>query len=901
MAGQESAFEKNICFKLPGYGGVVALWFRLKYPALSVGVVSDSANAQPLADFYTYQKYVEQAYSNYSYECWHGIKMLNDELKLTPIINDFTVDYKNIQFLHHNLIQLFILPVVYNKVNTGPFATCCGMDDVCKIMSNEKTKTIDRVYQLASLLYEKFMEWLNNTAHAKDDYDQPSARNFGRGLFSNTVPMDYWIGLCADAFEPKIFSYTIDTLNNAVQNTTVALGLDQPFPLDISGTYKGSNALIYNGGHDPWSLVGLKSVSDQSSSVINIAGWFMSIFMCRLIFIFTVKGGSCFCSPTPHNNDPQLLTSSRNTLTSTVKRWVKGAGSAKEKGTQNKSMKTSSMLLNTLKKRSANGEPPADSPSFKAHFHQKKAIRRQPNFASMRRGVSMQSHDDKKRYSVTGFIRQDVDHFDPTLQLQFDQRFFKNDIAQEDRDAVRFLMIGAEAPIDWTYVDDDYLQYYLWAKDFHAVMYSLEHRFFGYSSPFENTSVEVLSKFLTTEHVLADLAVFVESTNVWENNTANPRWVLFGGSYGGNLVALFRLRYPTLSVGGVASSAAMQPKTDFYEYMQKVEQDIRKWGSVDCPSNMRIFFAWIRRKLGTRNGRKLIKRAFCLNNKWDENYIDEKDAELFLANMVFTLDASIQYDDEGHYHLKQMCRYYKSFDYYWSAQHTTRHRKTAGLTRIIENINREMLGQLPQIPAKQLAEKSNPVKKFLINIKPDDRDDYYEGDYNYSDYDDSIPSRYSDSQSGEIASACPRVYPCSYRGCTHVSYTEMLEQLRDVYRECFQGINHVLDICADVFGDDYNRTRVDQGVASTYKMYGGKDYYNGSRIVFVHGSEDPWSSIGVMKPLSKNAHSWVINGTSHCEDMYREYEHDVQELKDARKLIKKQIVRWVRRRKPTAD
>uniref|UniRef100_A0A915D7C9 Serine protease K12H4.7 n=1 Tax=Ditylenchus dipsaci TaxID=166011 RepID=A0A915D7C9_9BILA len=56
------------------YGGSLALWTRKKYPTLSVGVVSSSAPQVPAADFYLYQKNVEDAYKNFSQTCYSNIK-----------------------------------------------------------------------------------------------------------------------------------------------------------------------------------------------------------------------------------------------------------------------------------------------------------------------------------------------------------------------------------------------------------------------------------------------------------------------------------------------------------------------------------------------------------------------------------------------------------------------------------------------------------------------------------------------------------------------------------------------------------------------------------------------------------------------------------------------------------
>ena len=69
-------------------------------------------------------------------------------------------------------------------------------------------------------------------------------------------------------------------------------------------------------------------------------------------------------------------------------------------------------------------------------------------------------------------------------------------------------------------------------------------------------------KYLSSEQALADLAYFIES-KTREYKLNSNKWIVFGGSYPGSLAAWFRLKYPHLAYGAVASSAPLLAKINF--------------------------------------------------------------------------------------------------------------------------------------------------------------------------------------------------------------------------------------------------------------------------------------------------------------------------------------------------
>ncbi|VAI93021.1 unnamed protein product [Triticum turgidum subsp. durum] len=97
------------------------------------------------------------------------------------------------------------------------------------------------------------------------------------------------------------------------------------------------------------------------------------------------------------------------------------------------------------------------------------------------------------------------------------------------------------------------------APNFGALLVFIEHRY---------TSADMLG-YLTSTRALADFAILI--TSLKQNlSPVDAPVVVFGGSYGGMLASWFRLKYPHVAIGALASSA---PILQFY--------DITPWSSFN--------------------------------------------------------------------------------------------------------------------------------------------------------------------------------------------------------------------------------------------------------------------------------------------------------------------------------
>ncbi|KAK9670607.1 hypothetical protein RND81_13G212700 [Saponaria officinalis] len=168
------------------------------------------------------------------------------------------------------------------------------------------------------------------------------------------------------------------------------------------------------------------------------------------------------------------------------------------------------------------------------------------------------------------WLNQTLDHFSPFDHRQFQQRYYEYLDDFRSPNGPIFLKICGESSCRG--ITNDYLS--VLAKKFGAAIVSPEHRYYGKSSPFKSHTTENL-KYLSSKQALFDLAAFrqyyQESLNRKLNrtNVDNP-WFVFGGSYAGALSAWFRLKFPHLTCGSLASSGVVLAIYDYTEFDRQI-------------------------------------------------------------------------------------------------------------------------------------------------------------------------------------------------------------------------------------------------------------------------------------------------------------------------------------------
>lgn len=144
-----------------------------------------------------------------------------------------------------------------------------------------------------------------------------------------------------------------------------------------------------------------------------------------------------------------------------------------------------------------------------------------------------------------------LDHFSFVQNKTFALRYLVNNTFSANDDSPIFFYTGNEGDIELFAQNTGFM----WkaAADIGAGLIFAEHRYYGKSMPFGNDSFKDPEHrgYLSSEQALADYAQLLSFLNPIGRRPV----IAFGGSYGGMLAAWFRIKYPHLVTGALASSA----------------------------------------------------------------------------------------------------------------------------------------------------------------------------------------------------------------------------------------------------------------------------------------------------------------------------------------------------------
>lgn len=147
-------------------------------------------------------------------------------------------------------------------------------------------------------------------------------------------------------------------------------------------------------------------------------------------------------------------------------------------------------------------------------------------------------------------------------------------------------------------------------------------------------------RYLTSEQALQDTASFIQFFKK-KYNIPNNKWIVFGGSYSGSLAAWFRLKYPHLVAGAIASSAPINAILDFDTYLKVVDISL---GS-NCVNEIRSAMTEMSNLLKSSVGWKQIETLFNLCDPLDGN--NQMDVFNLISTLASNFEGVVQYNKDN--------------------------------------------------------------------------------------------------------------------------------------------------------------------------------------------------------------------------------------------------------------
>jgi len=391
-----------------------------------------------------------------------------------------------------------------------------------------------------------------------------------------------------------------------------------------------------------------------------------------------------------------------------------------------------------------------------------------------------------------------------------------------------------------------------YAKQFGALCFQLEHRYYGKSHPTKDLSTKNL-QYLSSQQALADLGTFITAMNDLYSLPSDVKWIAFGGSYPGSLAAWLRLKYPHLVHGAMSASGPLLAKVDFYDYFRVVDDSLSTF-SDECVEAVKEGTSEIDLLLKHMIGQRNINKKFRLCDPI-EGAIGNPDD---IANLYETLSGNfagvVQYNKDNRIGSNV---------------------KAANIT--IDVLCNIMTNQKLGPPIDRLA----AVNNLILNAYDQKCVDYK--------YGKMIDENRNTSWTSEVAEGGRQ---WTYQTCTEFGFFQTSSYTPQVFGQDFP-VQFFIQQCVDIFGPKYNASFVYNAADRTNTVYGALDI-EVTNVVFVHGSIDPWHALGITKTVNQGAPAIYIKGTAHCANMYPKSDKDLPQLKAAREQIAQHIDSWIR-------
>jgi len=443
---------------------------------------------------------------------------------------------------------------------------------------------------------------------------------------------------------------------------------------------------------------------------------------------------------------------------------------------------------------------------------------------------------------------QKLDHYNfENSDVTFGQRYLVNLESWQKPDHPEgpgpiFFYAGNEGPIELFANNTGFM----WeiAPKYKAAVVFAEHRYYGSSMPYGPATYENTEnlRFLTAEQALADFAELLGDFKKQHNCSEAPV-IAFGGSYGGMLAAWFRMKYPQVVAGAIASSAPIlqfEGHVDPNKFNQIVTQDFQD-ANAACREGVSKSWAMMKDMGEKEDGRKTLTETLNLC-PGSLNSVEDVTSSLY----AWMLD---------------VYAYLAMADYPYPAT---------------------FLGDMPAYPVNASCE---PFKSG-----DDDLQTLRNINHVMSIYYGAPSPCYNISGGGP--STLADLGGWDYQSCTEMVMPMGTDGKADMFWEAPWNLTAAMDRCVSTYGivprPDWIMT-----------YFGGDNMLGFSNIFFSNGNLDPWYGGGVLGEMknSPTIETFMIQGGAHHLDLRASDPLDPATVIECRKRQQQAITRWIKEHK----
>ncbi|KAF5300719.1 hypothetical protein FQR65_LT09115 [Abscondita terminalis] len=129
----------------------------------------------------------------------------------------------------------------------------------------------------------------------------------------------------------------------------------------------------------------------------------------------------------------------------------------------------------------------------------------------------------------------------------------------------------------------------------------------------------------------------------------------------------------------------------------------------------------------------------------------------------------------------------------------------------------------------------------------------------------------------------------SYQTCTQFGFSFTTSSYKQPFKDSYSAIDADSKFCSDTFGDEFDLEALQRSIERTNRVYGGEGL-KVSRVITMHGSQDPWSRVGLQRG-TKEMPVFVVPGASHCTDMGQV--DDIPLMNQAKRQAYSIMINWL--------